>query len=102
MTKEEVEIVVNELLEDCKNIRNSKGVSYSGKEDKLGNFKRIAATLNIPIEQVWFVYYQKHADALASFLRGEYNDSESIKGRVEDLINYLFLLGAILREQKKL
>jgi len=102
MIVEDVENLIDKLLVECKNIRLSKGEAYSGKEDKLGNFKRVAQFLGLTSEQVWATYFHKHLDALSSYLRGEYKDSEPIKGRIEDLINYLFLLSAILEEQGKL
>ena len=94
--------IETDLLPQCFDIMKTKGEAYSGLEDKLGNFKRIAKTLNLPVEQVWYVYFAKHMDALQSYLRGEYKDSESIKGRIQDLINYLFLLAGILKEQNKI
>ena len=100
--KEFFEFVEKEMIPDGFDIMKSKGNSYSGLEDKLGNFKRIATTIDLPVEKVWYTYYQKHGDALASYIRGEYQDSEKIKGRILDMINYLWLLAGILKEQDKL
>jgi hypothetical protein len=95
-------LIEKDILPQCFEIMKTKGESYSGLEDKLGNFKRIAKTLNLSVEQVWYVYFAKHMDALQSYLRGEYKDSEKIQGRIQDLINYLFLLTGILKEQNKI
>lgn len=102
MKSEDLEQIVDEMLKDCKEIRMSKGMAYSGLEDKLGNFKRCAKLADVTTEKAWFVYFCKHYDALCSYIRGEYKDSESIKGRIQDLINYLFLLSGILKEQNKI
>ena len=103
MTSEELyKLIDKEILPTCLAIMKSKGEAYSGLEDKLGNFKRCAKLADVPIEKAWFVYFVKHFDALTAYLRGEYKDSEPIKGRIQDLINYLFLLTAILKEQGKL
>jgi hypothetical protein len=91
--------LVDKRFAECMGIMKSKGTAYSGLEDKLGNFKRVAKNLAMTPEQVWYVYFAKHLDALSAFLRGEYKDSEPIQGRIMDLINYLFLLDAILIEQ---
>jgi hypothetical protein len=96
------QFVKDEILPDCFKIMQTKGESYSGIEDKLGNFKRCAKLANVSVEKAWFVYFVKHFDALSSYIREEYKDSEQIKGRIQDLINYLFLLSAILKEQGKL
>lgn len=90
--------LTDKLILDCMEIMRSKGTAYSGLEDKLGNFKRVAKTLALNPRQVWYVYFAKHLDALSAFLRGEYRDSEPIGGRIKDLINYLFLLHALLNE----
>jgi hypothetical protein len=90
-----------EILPECDKIMKSKGLSYSGLEDKFGNFKRCSKLSGVSIEQAWFTYFVKHFDALSSFIRGEYSDSEPIKGRVFDLINYLFLFAGILKEKGK-
>ena len=81
--------------------RNEKGCwsSNSGQEDKLGNFRRCSKLADVPIEKVWMTYFCKHFDALSSYIRGEYKDSEPIDGRIQDLINYLFLLYGILHEK---
>lgn len=100
--KEFDKFVKKEILPYCFKIMNSKGVSYSGKIDKLANFKRCAKLAEISVEKAWFIYATKHWDAIASYIRGEYNDSEPIKGRILDIINYMFLFAGILKEQERL
>lgn len=94
--------ISEEILSECYKIMESKGISYSGLEDKLGNFKRISKLTNVNPEKVLFVYLMKHIDAISSYIREEYKDSEHIKGRILDVINYMFLLSALLKEQNKL
>ena len=96
------DLIQKEILPPCLEIMKSKGEAYSGKEDKLGNFKRCAKLADVSTEKAWFIYFVKHFDALSAYIRGEYSDSEPIKGRILDLVNYLFLLTAILKEQDKL
>ena len=99
MTKDQfIELIEKDLLPQCMAIMQSKGTAYSGKEDKLGNFKRCAKLSGSSVQQVWFTYFVKHFDALSSYIRDEYIDSEPIDGRIMDLINYLFLLYGIIHE----
>ena len=98
--KEFDKLIKKELLPKCFEIMDSKGIAYSGQIDKLGNFKRLAKMTNTPIELIWFVYFVKHFDALNSYIKKEYTDSEPIEGRIVDLINYLFLLYGIIKEKK--
>ena len=86
------------FFEHCMDIMKSKGEAYSGQEDKLGNFKRTAEKNGVSPILVWKIFFDKHYDALCSYVRGEYKDSEPIKERIADLINYLFLLRGLLRE----
>ena len=101
MKSEELYKIVNEeILPDCFGIMRTKGMAYSGKEDKLGNFKRVAQLLKQTPLMVWFVYFTKHFDAIASYIRGEYKDSEPIEGRIKDGINYFFLLYGLIKEKE--
>ena len=100
--KEFFEFIEKEMIPEGFAIMNSKGMAYSGQEDKLGNFKRCAKLADVSVEKSWFIYFVKHFDALSAYIRGEYKDSEKIKGRILDMINYLWLLAAILKEQNKL
>uniref|UniRef100_A0A6M3JJB4 Uncharacterized protein n=1 Tax=viral metagenome TaxID=1070528 RepID=A0A6M3JJB4_9ZZZZ len=103
MKSEELfELIEKDILPECFAIMKTKGEAYSGLEDKLGNFKRCAKLAGTTPEKAWFIYFCKHFDALSSFIREEYKDSEKIKGRIQDLINYLFLLCGLLKEQSKL
>ena len=102
MTLQEFDRVMDEMFLACNEVMKSKGLAYSGKEDKLGNFKRCAKLSGTDIDKVWFTYFIKHFDSLCSYIRGEYSDSEPIKGRIIDMINYLYLYAGILKEQGKL
>lgn len=99
--KEFNELIKNELLPKCFKVMNTKGLAYSGKEDKLGNFKRCGVLAGMPTTKAWLAYFVKHFDAICSWIRGGYNDSEPIEGRIVDAINYLFLLYAIISEPAK-
>lgn len=99
MKLEEFKCVVDEVLTECLEIMDSKGVAYSGMDDKFGNFNRIAGLLNLDRTEVWSVYFHKHIDAIDAYIRGEYEDSESIYGRIMDAINYLLLLYGMITER---
>ena len=98
-SKEFYKMVETEIMPKCMAIMKSKGEAYAGQEDKLGNFKRCAKLAGVVVKKAWFIYFVKHFDALSSFIRDEYKDSEPIEGRILDQINYLFLLYGILKEE---
>jgi len=92
---------IEDLMDVCMEIMKSKGLAYSGKNDSFANFKRVAKNLCMSQYYVWYVYFSKHLDSLASWIRGEYSDSEPIESRIKDLINYLFLLYGMIKETEK-
>jgi len=92
---------IEDLIDECFEIMKAKGLAYSGKSDSFANFKRVAKNLSMSPYNVWYVYFAKHLDSLASWIREEYSDSEPITGRIKDLINYLFLLYGMIKENKE-
>jgi hypothetical protein len=78
-------------------ILTNKGVEYTqGAEDRGANFKRVAEQLGVSPLVVWYIYFHKHVDALASYAKyGQIHSTEGILGRFDDAINYLYL-GAML------
>ena len=91
-------LLEQEIIPKCREIMNHKGLSYSGLDDKLGNFKRVGQAAGVPTLVAWQVYFLKHVDAINAYCRGEYSDNEDILGRVLDIINYGFLAYAIITE----
>jgi len=91
---------MKKIFAECIGVMKSKVKSYSGLKDAFGNFKRIAIKRDVPVALVWSIYFEKHLDALNSYLNGQYDDSEPIEGRLLDLVNYIFLLYGILAEEK--
>lgn len=84
-------------------INQSKGLDYAGSDDRLANFKRNAKNLHLEPEQVWAVYAAKHWDAIMTWVREcnnpNYNPSEPITGRLDDLIVYSILAKALWQER---
>ena len=80
-----------------------KGGEYAGSDDRLSNFKRGAALTGATPLQVGLIYLAKHYDAVATYIRDaaagiERPRSESIEGRLDDLLNYCILMKALVRE----
>ena len=79
-------------------LNKTKGSDYSGDEDALENFKRLATKLELTKEQVLGVYMTKHLDAIDTYIREGNVKSEPIDGRIDDAIVYLILLKAMVQE----
>lgn len=95
------------MFDEEMKIQGSKGKEYSGDEDVVANFKRLAeglSTLERPItpEVILWVYVSKHLDAVRSFIQtGKYYSNESILDRIKDVRVYMSLLRALVCDKPK-
>ena len=103
MQQAEFEKLVNDAIDEIRELLVVKGGEYAGSEDRLANFKRGAALVGCTPLQVLFIYMSKHYDAVATYVRDQASGterprSESIEGRLHDLMNYCLLAIALVRE----
>jgi hypothetical protein len=82
-------------------IMDAKGADYQGeeKEGVNGNFYRNARLLGVPPVTIWAVYFNKHIDSLMTFVRTGRLESEGLRGRLDDIRNYIDILEAMLVEE---
>ena len=73
-------------------------IGLQDSEDALGNFKEVGARLGLTKYQVWATYCAKHFDSILAWVKTGKLESESLRGRFLDLINYA-LLGLLLVEE---
>lgn len=109
MKKEDFQELLRETHRRMLELTASKGEEYSRDQDQLANFKRSAAETGIMPEQVWLIFYNKHADAIKNYLRRlklfsesevAISLSEPIESRIDDAVLYLILLKAMIRETR--
>lgn len=83
-------------------LRMNKGQEYTrGDADVLANFKRVGSSMALDPLKVWWIYFHKHVDALANFVRtGTEASDEGIEGRIDDLQVYLDLGRGLVEEHK--
>jgi len=102
MTINERSKEINALLAGCLALLESKGRAYSGEEDANSNFKRNATLLGMTKYQILAVYMNKHLDSINNAIK--YNpempddETEGMKGRIQDAINYLSILYTLIVE----
>lgn len=99
------EELVDDTIYNIKNLSLLKGGEYAGDVDRLANFRRNAANLDLTMEQVWAVYAAKHWDAVMQYVKdvsvGKKRERmESISGRLDDLIVYAILMKAMVDERE--
>lgn len=85
----------------------AKGQEYANSTDRLANFKRGANLTGVTPLQCCFVYMSKHYDSLATYIKKDaagfdQHLSEPIEGRLDDLINYCYLMKGLIQESSQL
>lgn len=93
--------VFDELLVECRRVLGLKGRDYTiGSVDRLANFRVAAEAFGIRPEIVLGIYFYKHVAAVFSYIKtGGQSESEPIRGRIVDVINYMLLLYRMIREK---
>lgn len=101
MTREQFDKVRDDLLNEAFGISKSKGKDYSrSNEDILHNFKSVGERLGQPALDVLMVYMLKHQDAIENYVKTKgQSESEPIRQRIIDNINYLTLLYGLLVDE---
>jgi hypothetical protein len=89
------------LTDELKDLLVNKGREYAGDHDALNNFKT-GLDIGITPEQKLWVFAEKHISSIKSYIKneGKIFSNESIEGRINDAINYLFLLRCLIEEKK--
>ncbi len=99
MTIDDFDKLFTEMCAAERELLYTKGAEYSGKEDRLLNFKRLAKDLNLDPKQILWVYLSKHMDAIRSYVAtNETHSTEPIEGRIHDARNYLALLFGLIKQ----
>lgn len=99
MNSMEFDIVMRMTYDELVKLSNSKGIEYSGCDDRLANFKRLSNDLGMSPYQILWVYLAKHLDSIRSYITMPQRElSEPINGRIDDAILYLILLKCLILE----
>jgi hypothetical protein len=98
------DFLVDSTVNIIRDLAERKGGEYAGDLDRLANFRRNGAILDLPMEVIWAVYYAKHHDAIMQYIKDKQKGvvrerGEPISGRVDDLIVYLILFKLMLQEK---
>lgn len=103
MTYQDFDELSEELIEEAIEVSQSKRKDYTvGSEDALKNFKSVAERTGISPMQVLGIYMMKHQDAIANYIKSQgQSESEPIKYRIIDNINYLLLLWGLINDEEK-
>lgn len=101
MNSEEFNNLRNKIFDSCVELTRTKGEDYTkGNIDVLSNFKE-GDFLGLTPYQTIGVYMKKHTDAIFNYIKtGGSCESEPIEERINDNINYLIFLQALIEEEE--
>lgn len=107
MTNDERESLIETIFEECKHLRQTKGIEYQRASlDVNSHFKRNEDRLGITKYQSLGDKLLKHIDAITLAIKSDPTSpktlSEPIESRINDAINYLAFLRALIHEDGKL
>ena len=105
MNAQEFSQFLDNLIDAEKKIMIDKGNDYTkanegAEEDRLYNFKDVAARTGLTPIQVWGIYFTKQINAIEKYIRTGKVASEPIEERFKDARNYLALGLALIQEEK--
>lgn len=105
MTPAEFQNLFTSTVDKLHALAAIKGGEYASESDRLANFRTAGQRLGVPPELVLLTYLDKHYAALCNFIRDQLAGrtrprSEPIDGRVHDMMIYLILFLALLRERQ--
>jgi hypothetical protein len=105
MRPEEFEKIVEERIAKCASTLDFKANEYA-TGDRLHNFKVAAALQAIEPETALLGMWSKHIVSVVDIIykiehRGEIPSKELLSEKITDVINYAFLLEALIEERRK-
>lgn len=105
-TQEQLDKLIKDTVNNTMQLMKSKGAEYAHGNDRLDNFRRLAAIIGIPPEIVWMVYANKHWDSITTWVKDvtegrQRKYSEDMSGRFDDMINYCVLGKAMLQAREE-
>lgn len=106
MNIDDFNVLVEETIAKTADLLVVKGGEYANSQDRLANFKRGADLTGATPLQVCLIYLSKHYDSIATYIRDESFGierprSEPIEGRIDDMINYCFLMKGLIKDARQ-
>lgn len=101
MTRSEFEEFAQDMISDAYEVLVGKGKDYAREDNPFHNFETTADFTGQTREQVLGGHMYKHVAALYRYIRDGKVDTEGLRGRAIDLINYAIFLVAMAETEKR-
>lgn len=104
ITNKDMNRIIEETWQAVRKLRSTKATEYSTEHDALDNFKRCVAQGGGTIEHVLMIFAMKHWNSIVDYIKdidaGKTRErTETIDGRINDLIVYLCLFKGMIEER---
>lgn len=83
---------MNKLFDEAEITLSQKSGDYADAGDVLSAFRYAAEEVAVTKQQVWAIFFMKHVRAILAYAREGKVESEPLRQRIIDAINYLVLL----------
>lgn len=101
MKTEDFEVLLQSRVEQIQSVLGNKAKEYAQDDDRLYNFKIAARTKGETPEKALWGMAVKHLVSVMDLVDGKLESTPPmVDEKVGDMINYLILLEAILKEDK--
>ena len=106
MTKKELQVHIDKIVENINLTLLSKGKEYQKGENVFSNFESNADDLGLTRYQIWSIYFNKHVRSILNAIKNNPQNpdnpdlSEKLDGRVMDANVYLVLIYGMINQQK--
>lgn len=99
--KEMAQLMAGVFENEINELREAGQKEYAhDNENAFANFERTAEEVGSSREKVLWTFAMKHKDGIAAYIKGHKSQREDVRGRINDLIVYLFLLRGMIEENE--
>lgn len=91
---------VGTFLAEAADLITAKNADYAADRSPFHAFEEAAGSLDLPLPQVWAVYWHKHVRSIMNYCAGTTEQLEPIRARLLDAAAYLAILAAWIETQE--
>lgn len=91
---------VGAFLAEAADLITAKNADYAADRSPFHAFEEAAGSLDLPLPQVWAVYWHKHVRSIMNYCAGTTEQLEPIRARLLDAAAYLAILAAWIEAQE--
>lgn len=88
------------MIQEVKETRDCGQKEYAKEGNVFEDFHQTSTLLGVSPFVTLYTFLNKHMRGIASWIKGHQSQREDVTGRIKDAIVYLFLLWAMIEEER--